>query len=528
MRRIAAIVGVAAAAGALLVFGSAAGGEEGTYEVRAIFDNGGFLVPAEEVRIAGARVGAISEVDVTGEDEAAHADGSPEPGKAVVVLEIDDAAFQDFREDASCIVRPQSLLGERFVECQVTQPRADGSEPPPPLEQIPEGEPGEGQYLLPVERNGKAVDLDLVNNIMREPYPDRFRLILNDLGAALAARGDDLDAVIERANPALRRTDEVLAILRKQNKDLERLARDGDQVLQPLAAKRDRIGGFINSAAVTAQATAERRADLEAQIQKLPGFLRELRLTMAELDDFATSSTPVVSDLSDAAPDLTRINTALGPFADAATTSLKSLGDAAEAAGPDLVASQPVLRDVKDLAEVTAPVAKTLRSLLVSLRQEHGYRNLTGVIYNAAGSVNAFDSYGHFLRATLPLNNCVGYDTTPAGGGGVSCNALWANEQAKAVQLSPRQLRLLKQQADDRAARLLPSEDEQPQEPAPDLLGPADIATEAFDAFGSTDEPAPTEEPEAEAESGADAANLREAKVLLDYLIGPRGDGGAR
>ena len=55
---------------------------------------------------------------------------------------------------------------------------------------------------------------------MREPYPDRFRLILNDLGASLAARGDDLDAVIERANPALKRTDEVLAILRKQNQGL--------------------------------------------------------------------------------------------------------------------------------------------------------------------------------------------------------------------------------------------------------------------------------------------------------------------
>ena len=36
---------------------------------------------------------------------------------------------------------------------------------------IDEGEPGEGQRLLPLEQNGKAVDLDLVNNIMREPYP---------------------------------------------------------------------------------------------------------------------------------------------------------------------------------------------------------------------------------------------------------------------------------------------------------------------------------------------------------------------
>ena len=127
------------------------------------------------------------------------------------MLQIDDPGFQDFREDASCLILPQSLLGEKFVECEPTQPRAPGTEAPPELEVIPEGEPGEGQHLLPLEQNGKSVDLDLVNNIMEEPYPDRFRLILNDLGAGLAARGDELAEIIERSNPALRETNEVLA-----------------------------------------------------------------------------------------------------------------------------------------------------------------------------------------------------------------------------------------------------------------------------------------------------------------------------
>ena len=49
------------------------------------------------------------------------------------MLQIDDPGFQDFREDASCLIRPQSLLGEKFVECEPTQPRAAGTEPPPAL-----------------------------------------------------------------------------------------------------------------------------------------------------------------------------------------------------------------------------------------------------------------------------------------------------------------------------------------------------------------------------------------------------------
>ena len=45
---------------------------------------------------------------------------------------------------------------------------------------------GEGQHLLPLARTSSPVDLDLINNIMREPYAERFRLILNDLGATVA------------------------------------------------------------------------------------------------------------------------------------------------------------------------------------------------------------------------------------------------------------------------------------------------------------------------------------------------------
>ena len=185
-------------------------------------------------------------------DEAATEDGAPSPGKAVVVMRIDDPAFQDFREDASCIIRPQSLLGERFVDCQVTQPRAPGSEPPPPLQVVEEGEIGEGQYLLPLEQSGKAVDLDLVNNIMRRPYRERNSIILNELGAGLAARGDELAEIIERANPALRETDKILAILAEQDKTLARLAQDSNQVLAPLARQRASVGGFIDSSGETA------------------------------------------------------------------------------------------------------------------------------------------------------------------------------------------------------------------------------------------------------------------------------------
>jgi phospholipid/cholesterol/gamma-HCH transport system substrate-binding protein len=417
MRRIAIAVGIVAALGAALATGAMAGdGAAGDYEVRAIFDNGAFLVPGEEVRVAGATVGTVADVDVTGADEAVHEDGSPEPGKAVVVLQIDDGGFQDFRTDASCLIRPQSLIGEKYVECEPTQPRAPGSEPPPPLEQIADGEPGEGEFFLPLESNGKAVDLDLVNNIMREPYPDRFRLILNDLGAGLAARGEDLAEVVERSNPALRETNEVLAILARQNRELADLARDGARVLGPLARDRSAISGFINNADTVAAASAERGADIEAGLERLPGALREIRSTMTELRNFSDQATPVFSDLGDAAPSLNRATRALGPFATAGTGALTTLGDAAAEAQDPLIASDPVVLDIRELAKSGKPAAKNLARLLRSLRETEGFKFLTQLIYFTSGSVNSFDSFGHFLRALLPTNNCVDYELVPEPG----------------------------------------------------------------------------------------------------------------
>ena len=214
MKRVATVfLLLALAAAAVVTTGAADDG--GDYKVRAIFDNAGFVIPGEDVKVAGVKVGKIDSMDVTRDF------------KAVVVLDIQDPAYQDFRTDASCQVRPQSLIGEKFVECTPTQKRAADAEPPPALRQIERGE-GEGQYLLPVENTQKSVDLDLINNVMRLPYRQRLSLIVSELGTGLAGRGKEVNQVIRRADPALKEVDEVLELLASQNKVLSNLARDSD------------------------------------------------------------------------------------------------------------------------------------------------------------------------------------------------------------------------------------------------------------------------------------------------------------
>ena len=73
--------------------------------VRAIFDDASFAAPGEDVRIAGANVGSIQSLGVT------------TGNRAAVTHRHHDPRFTPFHADATCAIRPQSLIGEEYVDC---------------------------------------------------------------------------------------------------------------------------------------------------------------------------------------------------------------------------------------------------------------------------------------------------------------------------------------------------------------------------------------------------------------------------
>ncbi len=406
----------------LLVSGGSSGGG---YQVRAIFDNGAFMVSGEQVRVAGANVGTIESVSVSRPGEVvAYKDGKPVsvPGKAILVMDIADPGFQDFRADASCQIRPQSLIGERYVDCRPTLPRAPGSPPAPALKKVESG-PGKGQYLLPLGNNGTSVDPDLINDINTLPYAQRFRLIFNELGATLAGRGEDLKVLIKRANPVLRDVDTLFGILSAQRKQLSQLAADSEEVLRPLAREREHVAGFFANAGTAAQASSEHGAEVEESLQKFPTFLTEFKKTMYSLKGFSDAARPVFEEFGRAAPSLTDATRTLTPFSEATTVALKSLGKAGEESGPLFEQATPVVRKAATLAKTGAPSTSELAKLLVSLRKTGGWDGLTELIYNTAASTNGFDQYGHFGRTYAALTVCNEYIAGPGGYSGGGCTA---------------------------------------------------------------------------------------------------------
>jgi ABC-type transporter Mla subunit MlaD len=373
--------------------GAAAPGGGSNYQVRAIFDDVASAVPGEDVKVAGAKVGSVDSMDVTPNH------------KAAVVLNITDSGFSPFHNDASCTVRPQSLIGEKYVECD------PGSSSRPELKTIPDGFPGEGQHVLPLKNTSSPVDLDLINNIMRLPFRERLAILLSELGAGFAGRGEDLNALIHRANPALRETDKVLKQLADENVTLKNLASQSDQALAPLARDRRHLSGFIKNANEVGEATAAERANIEAGIHKLPTFLKELKPYMQDLGGLADEMTPTLVDLDKASPGLGRLVVELGPFSRSATRSLTTLGQATDVGGPVLQRAQPVVKDLKAFAASANPVSKNLDALTASLDKSGGLEQFMNYIFFQMTAINGFDEISHYLRAALLVNVCSTYVT---------------------------------------------------------------------------------------------------------------------
>jgi phospholipid/cholesterol/gamma-HCH transport system substrate-binding protein len=395
MRRILGIaLTLSLCAAALLVSTAASDGGDTPYRVRAIFNNAFSVIPGEDVKIAGVKVGKIESLDVTDTQQAA------------VVLRIDKAGFGDWRTDAHCTIRPQSLIGEKFVECTPTQPRPVGAQAPPLL---PVDKDHKGQHLLPSSHTSRPIDIDLLNNILRLPYRQRLTIILNELGTGLAGRGADLNRVIRNADPALAETDKVLKLLAGENRVLADLARDSDKALAPIARERRHVTGFIHNAGITAQATAEKSQQFEKIWADLPAFLRQLKPTMVRLGALSDEMTPVLTDLGAQAPAINRWIISLGPFAKASTPALTTLGQAVVPGRKALIAAKPIAQDLKTFGNQLVPLSSNLSALLTSLKNTGGIERLMDFLFYSTAAVNGYDSYGHYLRAQLIVNTCTTY-----------------------------------------------------------------------------------------------------------------------
>jgi virulence factor Mce-like protein len=397
MRRVLLVILILTGAGAYVLTSSGAKKESGSgFSVE--FDNAFGLVKGGDVKVAGVRAGKISKLRL---DKKTH--------KALIDFKLTEKGFGDLREDSTCESRPQSLIGEYFIDCT-------------PGTSAQKLKPG---ATIPVEHTTSTIPADLLANVMRRPYRERLRIILDELGAGVGGRSDDLNETIRRASPALRETDKVLEVLGKQNQVLKDLTTNADPVIGDLADNKKDVGRFVKETEDVATLSAERRRDIQAGLQRLPTFLRELRPTMAELGATADASTPYLRDLNASAGQLTRFLNDLGPFAESSRVNVRTLAKTADKARPAIVSAKPTVAELTkttlhapELANNLAIVLKDLddRSRAVERDKRSpgglGYSGFEAVlqyIFDQMMAINIYDENGHILKVNLSASECSDY-----------------------------------------------------------------------------------------------------------------------
>lgn len=410
MRRVLTALALAAVA-AGLGFASLAGADGGeTVEVDAIFDSAGFLVAGEEVRIAGAPVGTITDLQLT------------DDFKARVTMEI-DSDFAPFRADADCTIQPQSLIGDRFIQC------APGTSAAPALE-AEDGNPP----TVPVENTHTPVDLDVVLSTFDEPARDRFAIILSTLGAGVAGRSEELEELIRRSNPALGETKLLLDEIVAERKRIGSLVDESDEILAQLAARKDRVGAFIESGAEATAATAAEQDNLRATIRNLPPLLREVEPSLDRVREIAREGEPVLADLQESAPALDRVLAELPAFAREGRPALAALGNASSRGVKAVKAARPQVPRLANLSSQARRAAPLLSDLLVSSRDAGVIENAQRFLYNAARTAGWFDSVSHLAGAYVFFSSaCSLVSPIPVAG----CDSHFASYDGPAAQKAP-------------------------------------------------------------------------------------------
>jgi len=391
------LVALAAAtttAGAWLAVTSAGAADEQRHTV--VLDNAFGLTEGSDLRSSGVTIGKVEKLAV-----------QRSTARALATIVVTKPSFAGFRSDVFCEVKPQSLIGEYYLDCD------------------PGTKPGRAPDTIGVEQSAGTIPPDVVLDILRRPARERFGLILTELGVGLTARGEDLNTTLRRAVPALRETDKVLAILAANRRTINALTRDADRALVGVARNRRDVGRFVREAGDTTQASASRAGALKSTVNKLPGFLRELRPTLAELGTTARQQTPALRDLRRAAPDLTEFLQRLGPFADSARPAVRGLGRASETGIGAVTEARSTVKQLRSLGTASTEPMRNLRFVLEDIDNRGratepnrlsptggGFTGLEAFLqylFVQSQAINIYDSKGYLLKLNILLNECSQY-----------------------------------------------------------------------------------------------------------------------
>jgi phospholipid/cholesterol/gamma-HCH transport system substrate-binding protein len=219
------------------------------FALSAEFTSANGLVPQAEVRVSGVHVGTVTAISDSKE------------GDALVQMALQPGI--QLREDTRAIIRPKTLLGEKFVELVRKQGSTQGY--------LSSG------ALIAKAQTAQAVEIDDILNAMDAPTRKAMSESFRQLGIAIDGRQQDVAAALPPLDSTLTNLRPLARVGESRQKELDRILTNLNTIMQALADEQEQLGHLVDSGDTVMSAIASRD-------QALAGTVRNGAAVFGSLD----------------------------------------------------------------------------------------------------------------------------------------------------------------------------------------------------------------------------------------------------
>ena len=341
------------------------------------------LAEQSDVRISGVTVGHVISLNLGKE------------GTNEAVIEI-SSKYAPIRANTHALIRQKTLLGETYVEL-IPQ----GQTGPP----LPDGAQLAKSQIEPF------VTLDDILSLLDKNTRRNFQAWQIYQAAAIAGRGEQLNASLATFEPFVEHTNQLVTILASQEGAVRALVHNTGVVFNALAGRDHQLEGLIANGEHTFHAAAQSSQQFAEAFRALPTFEASSIVALRTLDKFAVLASPFYEEVKPTERSLTRLLQAAKPFTPHFNAFLTSLGPLSAAAKKGLPSARrflhltvPVLENFRPVLHNTDPFLQSLDEYLPELQAF--FANLTAAsgAHGGNGSTENLGPQEHYLRTMLVFN----------------------------------------------------------------------------------------------------------------------------
>jgi virulence factor Mce-like protein len=227
------------------------------YSVHATFSDADGVPTQADVRVSGVDVGKV--VDISHDPSL--------PGETVVTMQITDARAVPLYTNGYAMIRPKTLLGEKYVDLTV----GNGSTAAPIAA---------GGYLPPAQA-GKSVSNDEIFNSFDAKTRAQQQQVLAALDKATFARAGDIQAILPQLTTVVTNLRPFTNVYEKDQPQVDNIFVQLNIMMQALADEHQQLAGLLSNGNIALGAIAQKDQALIATLQAAANFSTEINNAMA-------------------------------------------------------------------------------------------------------------------------------------------------------------------------------------------------------------------------------------------------------